>query len=262
MNPAMPTPLGMFFTGLGYAVAGLVFYLAARRRGLATEGVRYVALAGLVGGVLGAKLTQWVLVYWQTLAAHPTAILNPATGGRTIIGGIIVGWATVEIAKRRVGLRRRTGDLFAVAIPAGEAVGRIGCFLNSCSFGTVSAVSWAVFQQGAWRHPVQLYTSAVAAGIFFLLLRFRDRLPREGDLFRLFLVLFGAGRFVLEFFRERPTWFAGLSMAQWASLELVGVGVLLLFISARRSRATDPDLRLIVLAPHRVGAESYRESSA
>lgn len=233
----MMTPLGLLFTALGYGAGALVFYLEARRRGLATAGVRYLAIAGLAGGIAAAKVTQWMLASWLTFAQHPEAILDPANGGRSIIGGIIGGWIAVEIAKRRLGIGRSTGDLFALAIPAGEAVGRIGCFFNSCSVGTVSAVPWAVFQQGTWRHPVQLYTSLVAAGVLLLLFRLRGALPREGDLFRLYLVIFGLTRFGLEFFRERPIFYSGLSMAQCVCLELMVVGGLLLAGSMRRARA-------------------------
>jgi phosphatidylglycerol---prolipoprotein diacylglyceryl transferase len=233
----MMTPLGLFFTALGYGAGALVFYLEARRRGLATAGVRRVAVAGLAGGIVGAKLTQWLLASWLVFTQHPEAILDPANGGRTIIGGIVGGWMAVELAKRWLGIRRSTGDLFAIALAAGEAVGRIGCFFNSCSVGTVSAVPWAVFQQGAWRHPAQLYTSITAAGLLLLLLRLRGALPREGDLFRLYLVLFGLTRFGLEFFRERTIFYGGLSMAQWACLEMVVAGSLLLAGSMRRARA-------------------------
>jgi phosphatidylglycerol---prolipoprotein diacylglyceryl transferase len=233
----MMTPLGLFFTALGYGTGALVFYLEARRRGLATEGMRRIAVAGLAGGIAGAKLTQWVIASWLVFTQHPEAILDPANGGRAIIGGIAGGWIAVEIAKRWLGIRRSTGDLFALALPAGEAVGRIGCFFNSCSIGTLSTVPWAVFQQGAWRHPAQLYTSFVAAGVFLLLLRLRGALPREGDLFRLYLVLFGLSRFGLEFFRERTMFYAGLSMAQWACLEMVLVGAVLLAGSMRRARS-------------------------
>ena len=67
----------------------------------------------------------------------------------------------------------------------------------------------------------------------------RDRLPREGDLFRLYLVLFGAGRFVLEFARERTLSFGGLSLAQWICLELIVVMAPALALSHRRARAKE-----------------------
>jgi phosphatidylglycerol:prolipoprotein diacylglycerol transferase len=230
--------LGSFFTALGYVAGILIFLLEARRRHLATEGMRRIALAGLCGGVLGAKLTEWGLAHWHAFAAHPAALLDPRLGGRTIIGGLLAGWLAVEIAKRRLGIRRSTGDLFALALPAGEAIGRVGCYFNGCCYGTPSHVPWAVYQHGAWRHPTQLYAALIAAALFGTLYALRDRLPHAGDLFRLYLVLYGAGRFGLEFLRERNLAFGGLSLAQWACLEIAVVAALALVVSGHRIRAT------------------------
>ena len=231
---------GTLLTAAGYVVGLLVFYLAARQRRLATEGMRHVALAGLSGGVLGAKVTEWGLGHWQTLASHPAAMLDPRLGGRTIIGGVLAGWLAVAIAKWRLGIRRSTGDLFALALPAGEAVGRIGCFFNGCCYGVPSHVAWAVYQHGAWRHPAQLYSALAAAAIFGTLFALRDRMLREGDLFKLYLVLYGASRFGLEFLRERNLAFGGLSLAQWVCLEMAMVASLALVVSSRRARAALP----------------------
>ncbi|HTE19064.1 MAG TPA: prolipoprotein diacylglyceryl transferase family protein [Armatimonadota bacterium] len=229
--------VGSLLTLAGYGVGALVLYLAARRRGVATEGMAYVAVAGLCGGILGAKLTEWVLGHGALLAAHPGLLLDPRLGGRTLIGGVLVGWVSVEIAKRRLGIRRSTGDLFALALPAGEAVGRVGCYFNGCCFGVSANVAWAVRQHGEWRHPTQLYSALAAVVILGVLLSVRDRLPREGDLFRLYLVLFGLSRFGLEFLRERPVGLGGLSLAQWVCLELAVVVGVMLLLSRRRAGA-------------------------
>lgn len=223
---------GEAFTYAGYVVGALVFLLAARRKRLATEGIGWVALAGLVGGIVGAKLTQWLV------AGGPAgAMLDPRVGGRTLLGGLIGGWLVVEAAKRLLGIRRSTGDLFALALPAGEAVGRVGCFLNGCCYGTPAGagVAWAVFQHGKLRHPAQLYSAAFDVVLLGVLLAASGRLKREGDLFRLYLVLFGLGRFGLEFWRQRTLAFAGLSLAQLLCLETVAVvGVTWLVMRARR----------------------------
>jgi phosphatidylglycerol:prolipoprotein diacylglycerol transferase len=192
-----------------------------------------VAAAALVGGVLGAKLTEWVVGNWSVLSAQPTAILDPRLGGKALGGGILGGWLGVEIAKRILGIRRSTGDLFALALPSGEAVGRVGCFLNGCCAGTAASVPWAVFQSGAWRHPAQLYSSAAALVVLAMLVTLRKHTAREGDLFRWYLVLFGVSRLALEFVRERSVAFGGLSAMQWLCIELAVVGT----IGLRRSRA-------------------------
>ncbi len=224
---------GEFWTLLGYLTGTLVLWVEARRRRLATTGVRIVALCGVVGGVLGARLSQWVLESSGVLAAHPTAFLDPRNGGKSLIGGLVFGVLSVEIAKRRLGIRRSTGDLWALALPAGEAVGRIGCALNGCCFGTRFDGAGAIFQHGAWRHPTQFYSALAAALIFGILFRLRDKLPREGDLFRLYLLLYGAARFGIEWFRERHFVFASLSTVQIICLETAIFAAIALWLSAR-----------------------------
>ena len=204
--------IGEFFTLLGYLTGALVFYLAARGKKLATEGIGYVALAGLCGGVIGARIGA-------LLSTPGAAALLP--NGKALMGGLIGGWLAVELCKKRLGITRSTGDLWALALPAGEAIGRLGCYFNGCCFGTTCDWPWAVYQHGAWRHPAQLYAAVMAALIFAVLLWLRPQLGREGELFRAWLLLFAMGRFVFEFLRERPSLFYGFSLAQWLCLEVV-----------------------------------------
>ncbi len=252
---------GEVVTGLSYLVGAGVFLWAARRRRLATEGMAILAGVGFVAGIVGAKVTQLVASGLPLSAAA-----NP--GGRALLGGLLFGWLGVEIAKRGMGIRRSTGDLFALALPAGEAVGRIGCHLNGCCYGTECALPWSIWQHGALRHPAQLYSAATAAAIFVLLLWVSERgtvgegvatpaagsrvgtgasdayrLPapmREGDLFRLYLLLFGVTRFGLEFVRWRESLVMGLSPMQWFCLDLVVVASIGLL---RRKKHDVPELR-------------------
>ena len=48
--------IGELFTLLGFLTGALVFYAAARGKRLATEGIGYIAVAGLCGGVIGARV--------------------------------------------------------------------------------------------------------------------------------------------------------------------------------------------------------------
>jgi phosphatidylglycerol:prolipoprotein diacylglycerol transferase len=215
---------GSFLTTCAYVVGALVFWWAARKRNLNTEGIGWLALAGFVGGVIGAKLTEWILGHWNLFAAQPLTILDPRTGGRALLGGVLCGWIAVEIAKWKLGIRRSTGDLFALALPAGEAIGRIGCHFNGCCYGTGSTLFCAVYQHGAWRYPTQLISAFVALAIFAILLFLRDKMSREGDLFKCYLLLYGISRFAIEFLRERETTSGGLSLVQWACLALAFYG--------------------------------------
>ncbi len=184
-----------------YAAACAVFWWMARRRGMADETTLRVMLAGLIGGLVGANLVQ---------------ILATGLPGKTIEGGIIGGWLAVELMKRYVGMTRSTGDLFAFAIPAGEAIGRVACFIGGCCYGKLApTLPWAVYDHGALRHPTQLYLSAGALcclGVLYVLER-RGTLP-ERALFAIGGMLFCVDRFVVEFFRAGATMLGPITLAQ------------------------------------------------
>ena len=221
---------GEWVTGLSYLVGAGVFVWAAKRRGLATDGIGIVAAVGFATGIVGAKVTQ-------AIASHVPLMdsLNPQNGGRALLGGVVFGWLGVEIAKWRMGIRRSTGDLFALALPAGEAIGRIGCHLNGCCYGARCDAPWAIWQHGAYRYPAQLISAGVAGLTFVAMVWLAPRLVREGDFFRVYLVVFGVTRFGLEFIRWRESLVAGLSPMQWFCLDLMAIGTWGLWRSSRKA---------------------------
>jgi phosphatidylglycerol:prolipoprotein diacylglycerol transferase len=192
--------LAMPFYAAAYGIAVLAFLWIARRRGLDTEGVRLLMGAGLIGGLVGANLTQLFAV---------------GTPGKTIEGGIVGGFLTVVWMKRRLGIERPTGDLFALAIPAGEAVGRIGCFIGGCCYGKVTTAALAVHDHGAFRTPTQLYLSVGALMTFGILVFLeRKRILPENGLLYVQIALFCLTRFAVEFVRAGNVTQIGLTLAQ------------------------------------------------
>ncbi|HLO97903.1 MAG TPA: prolipoprotein diacylglyceryl transferase family protein, partial [Fimbriimonas sp.] len=134
-------------------------------------------------------------------------------------------------------IHRSTGDLFALAIPAGEAVGRLGCHLNPCCIGKPYDGALCVMQAGANRFPVQMLSAGVCVIIFASLLWARPKLKREGELFIWFLLLESTSRFGLEFLREPSGPVNGLSSMQWVCLAGAGYAVLKL---RKSSEVTTP----------------------
>jgi len=82
-------------------------------------------------------------------------------GGKTIVGALVFGLIAVVLMKRYIGLRQSTGDLYAIPLALGIAIGRIGCFLTGLSdntYGTPTNLPWAInFGDGIPRNPTQLY---------------------------------------------------------------------------------------------------------
>ena len=212
---------------------GFQLYLALRRRGVRSgqippqplERTLWLLVGAVLGAVVGSKTLAWAESPWDYLPYwnHPVAWL----GGKTIVGGLLGGWAGVELAKHRLGIARRTGDLYVFPLILGMAVGRVGCFLTGLAdhtHGTPSAVPWAIdYGDGIPRHPTQLYEIA-----FLLLLGValftRSRRPHpEGHLLRLFLLCYFLMRFAIEFIKPTYKPYLGLSAIQLASLAGAGV---------------------------------------
>lgn len=224
--------LGELVTLTSYLVGIVVFLVAAHRRRVATDGMSTVMMVGVTSGLIGAKLTELVVLGWP-VRIPVEAALNPQLGGRALLGGIAFGWLGVEVAKARMGIRSSTGDLFALALPAGEAVGRIGCYLNECCYGIPSHVPWAVWQHGTLRHPTQLYSAIVALGTFGFLIWLWPRTKVESTLFRTYLSIFAVSRFGLEFLRWRDSTVIGLSLVQWVCL------IVLVWLLLRKKQLTE-----------------------
>jgi hypothetical protein len=107
--------------------------------------------------LLGSKLLSGLENPARSASAPLVAVLS----SKTIVGGLIGGLIAVEIVKKIAGIRTPTGDLFAIPLCVGIAVGRIGCFLTGLDDGTFAVATtlpWGInFGDGIARHPTQLY---------------------------------------------------------------------------------------------------------
>lgn len=207
------------FEAAGYFLGYQVYRRARKRQGdVLSDRTRWsVVLAAAFGGVLGSKILFW-LIDPAAMASY-LSDLRYWMSGKTMVGGLLGAVAAVELAKWRLGIRVRTGDLFAIPLLVGLAIGRIGCFLtglDDLTYGVETTLPWGVdFGDGVRRHPTQIYemvaVTALAVGI-----RWRSRQPyRVGDLFRLALVGYLAWRLVIDLIKPGPS-HLGLTSIQWA----------------------------------------------
>ena len=205
----------------------------------------------MAGAAIGSKLLFWLEDPQLTLHS----LHNPAylVGGKTIVGALAFGLISVELTKRYIGLRTSTGDLYAIPLALGIAIGRIGCFLTGLSdntYGTPTNLPWAInFGDNIPRHPTQLYEILFLLALIPLLyavLRSIAPAPKDnchfegaganatasretrfssvlatspwqpGDAFKFFMVAYLSFRLLCDFLKPYPRIFLGLGGIQWA----------------------------------------------
>lgn len=233
--------------------------------------------------ITGAALTAW-LAWWHGLRAgwtlpQRTAVIAavliggnigsrwlpvegvfPQDGDKTVVGALLGAGLFLFVAGRAVGLGARAFDAAIPGVPIGMAIGRVGCFLAGCCFGTPTALPWGVryasgslpfaryadagslaegsIDTGAL-HPAQLYESLLDVAMLLVVLRVRPRLRAAGSSPLLFAALYAVARFALEFVRYDGTPIAGLKPLQWGLLAVAPAIVLLLVRRERAARRRD-----------------------
>lgn len=206
--------------------AGFQLYLFLRRRWkrtmtLTAEQTGWIIVGAIFGALFGAKSLAWAeSLPWYWAHHHDWHIL---IGGKTIVGALLGGWMGVELAKRRMGLRDSSGDVYVFPLILGMCIGRVGCFLEGLpdhTYGIATTLPWGVdFGDGIRRHPTQLYEIVFLLALACVFIwRIRTRRQR-GCMFSQFLFGYLAWRLSVEFIKPRMTLlFVSLSPIQIASL--------------------------------------------
>jgi len=216
----------LLFESLAYAIGFAVYRRDRLRHGDKLPGAHRssVIVAAILGAAIGSKVLGW--------AEDPAELARHwrdwqyMLGGKTIVGGLLGGTMAVEWIKARIGITRRTGDLFAIPLAVGIAIGRIGCWIAGLpdrTFGSPTALPWGIdLGDGMRRHPVQLYEIVFLAALALALARLRTApFLREGDLYRVFLIAYLGWRLCIDFLKPEPA-FAGLSAIQWTCVAALG----------------------------------------
>lgn len=234
-------PLAVHSYGLMLAIAVVVCSLLMSRDakvfGIKEEIIYDLVFWVTLFGILGARIF-FVLLNLELFLNDPKEIIMIQRGGLSWQGGLILGSLTAiwYMRKRKLSFLK-TLDLAAPYIALGQAIGRIGCFLNGCCYGR--EVSWGIYfpVHHANLHPTQLYSAFGLLIIFFVLKKFRNSSGVPGQVFILYLVLASTQRFFVEFFRADHTVLWGrLSIFQFVSLGIFLAGLCVYGFTARSSK--------------------------
>ncbi|HET7697758.1 MAG TPA: prolipoprotein diacylglyceryl transferase [Vicinamibacterales bacterium] len=255
MHPILFEAGGLTIYSYGVLLAaayllGLQFALMrARARGLPAQQVMDLGIWIIISALVGAKLLL-LIVDFDQFTSNPRDLLSLARSGGVFYGGLIAAVAVALVYLRRHKLPLwTTTDVFAPGIALGHIVGRFGCLLAGCCFGKPASVPWAITftdpaamanvgtPLGVPLHPTQLYDAGAEALILTFLLLFERRgRPFPGRTFWSYMLLYGASRFVIEFYRgdNRGMVFGALSTSQFVSILLVPLSIVMLVLLSRR----------------------------
>lgn len=213
-----------------FTVATVVFVLLFRR--LTGRKELWSPLAIALGAYIGARIA-YTLIFHKDLLFFVTITKMGMVSYGGIIGALIAVYLISRHARR---LFEKEADAAMVAGSLAYAIGRVGCFLDGHVPGKETALPWCVEKAGICRHPAGLYEALALFAIFVFLWMIRKN-ASPGTLAAWFLLLYGAGRFLIEFVINYPT-YAGLTVAQWVSLLFIVAGsAWLLSTLSRNTRA-------------------------
>lgn len=205
--------------GLAFLFGSRLAMQQAKQEGLAPEIIFNFCLIVFIFGVAGARIF-YVLENARYYLGNPLEIILLPQGGLSWFGGLALGVICAVIYLKRKHLSvLKILDLIAPFLAFGQALGRIGCFLNGCCFGEAFI-------------PVQLFSSLLLLFIF-VILRFLQDTPQRttGNIFFAYLLLYSLKRFFIEFWRQdNPKIIYGLSLFQVLStLTFIAALALLIF---------------------------------
>ncbi len=217
------------------ASIALAIYLAKRRGPADVEYIQNLAMWGIIWGLIGGRL-GYVLWDLPRFINDPIRILYVREGGMTILGGIILPLIVLVIILRRRGIQPlNVLDTFSAPLLLGMAIGRIGCVLHGCCYGSVCEAPWGLtYPPGSLppgeplgpRYPTQFFEMFGDLILMAIIIAMLPKLRFAGQALWTTLCGYGCIRFVNEFFRDDRVWYGPLPIGQWIALGLITAGIL------------------------------------
>lgn len=224
INPTLNIgPLTVHYYGLIIASAIFIGWAMTKRRASKYKIPEKIfddpiLLVVLILALVGARIYH-VLDYWDYYSKNLLLVFYIQNGGLGIWGGLLGGllgmYFVTKIKKLSI---LEVLDLTVPYLALGQAIGRIGNYINQEGFGPPTSLPWGVyispdkrpFQyiQYPFFHPTFFYEAILDLVIFGILIYFARKSKTPGHVFALYLILYSLSRFFIEFYRI-DTWTVG-----------------------------------------------------
>ncbi|MBU5478953.1 prolipoprotein diacylglyceryl transferase [Eubacterium sp. MSJ-13] len=244
----------------GYLVAAW----QAKRTGQDKELYLDLALWDIIFAVIGARV-YYVIFSWDYYSKNLKEIINTRGGGLAIYGGVIAGVLTTFVFSkvRKVSFMKLL-DTACGGLLVGQIIGRWGNFFNREAFGgytnglfamqikrtevnpsniTHDIIKHIVDIDGVSYiqvHPTFLYESLWNIAVLLVILIFTKKKKYDGQLFLMYLLGYGIGRFWIEGLRTDQLLIPGTAVAvsQVLSATVAVISAVILVIMHRKRKIT------------------------
>ena len=214
---------------VGVFLSSFLFSKYATKCGYSQKVISEIVFWIVIIGIIGGRLFH-IIAHFSYYHRHPFEILRIRNGGLSVQGAIFSSllFLVLYLKIKRMGVMKML-DMLAVFVPLGQAIGRIGCFLNGCCYGKPTnfflGVKFPFLEEKV--HPTQLYYTFLYFLLFFGLYNFTKKERKDGEIVAVYLLSFGLIRYLVDFLRGDllPTIF-GLTLTQLLGIFTFMVGSL------------------------------------
>ena len=198
-----------FFIALGFLTGITLARREAVRLGQEPDKIMDLCFWCLIAAIVGSRFF-YIFTVPDTFLKDPMEIFRIWKGGLVFYGGFIGALLTGIVFFKKYKMPVWiTLDIMAPSIAIGHALGRIGCFFAGCCYGRECDLPWAIVfnhpdslaPKGILMHPTQLYSSLSNFGIFLFLLILRKYKRFDGQVFWVYVFIYGIMRSIIETFR-------------------------------------------------------------
>lgn len=214
---------------LGVWLGSWVAEKEADRGNIKPEAINNLIFFGLVGGLIGARLT-YAATYLNAYLANPLSLFALNANTLSPDGGLLIGLLVAFVYGQRKDLRLRPAlDTLAPGLAVFMIFQGVAHLLSGDAYGAPTSVPWSIFLWSEYRQPTQVYEILLAAGILLLVLKHPLGEPGHGRYIWLVIGLSAAARVFLEAFRgDSLIWPGGFRAAQVIGLAILAVSLWLI----------------------------------
>ncbi len=213
----------------------------AKRTGEDPEKIMDLCFYLLFAAIVGSRLF-YIAANPGIFFQDPLEIIRIQNGGLVFYGGFIAALITGLIYMKSTAMPLwKTADIIAPSIAVGQFMGMFGCFFAGCCYGRACEFPWAVTfmhpeslaPTGIPLHPVQLYFSLNYLIIYGVLVFVRRYKKFDGQLFWIYVLLYGVTFAIIETFRGDTqgysiSWALSVSQTVGAALAMIAAVMIML----------------------------------